>query len=150
MRHKMVQMRHLDRDKKMRVPRNRLMHVREASVTGRLRNIALFAVITAAIAIGAVRSAAAMSFEDISGKWCGSVSSYTFTPGKLIVVLYSGNQRFEYQIDDYQYEDDSITVNWVRDSEKLFTKFSEFSSDDRLMVQQQNNAGPRREFRRCS
>jgi hypothetical protein len=134
----------------MRVPRNGIIRAREASVTSRLRNIALFAVTIAAIAIGADRPAAAMSFEDISGKWCGSVSSYTFTPGKLVVVLYSGNQRHEYKVDDYQYDEGSITVNWVRDGEKLFTKFSEFSGDDRFMAQQQNNAGPRREFRRCS
>ena len=119
-------------------------------MTSRLRSIALFAVTTAAIAIGAERPAAALTFEDISGKWCGSVSSYTFTPGKLIVILYDGNKRYEYKVDDYQYEDDSITVNWQRDGEKLFTKFSEFSGDDRFMAQQQNNAGPRREFRRCS
>jgi hypothetical protein len=103
-----------------------------------------------AIAVGADRPAAAMAFEDISGKWCGSVSSYTFTPGKLIVVLYNGNQRFEYKIDDYQYAEGSITVNWERNGEKLFTKFSEFSGDDRFMAQQQNDAGPRREFKRCS
>ena len=120
-------------------------------MTSRLRNIALFVVTTAAIAAGAHQpAAAAMTFEDISGKWCGSVSSYTFTPGKLIVVLYDGNKRYEYKIDDYQYEDDSITVNWQRESEKLFTKFSEFSGDDKFMAQQQNKAGPRREFRRCS
>jgi len=135
----------------MRVARNRPIHVREASVTSRLRNIALFAVTTAAIAAGAAwPAAAAMTFEDISGKWCGSVSSYTFSPGKLIVVLYDGNQRYEYKIDDYQYEEGTITVNWERNGEKLFTKFSEFSGDDRFMAQQENNAGPRREFRRCS
>ena len=104
----------------------------------------------AAATLGAGRDAFALSFEDISGRWCGSVSSYTFTPGKLIVVLYNGNQRFEYKIDDYQYEEGSITVNWQRNGEKLFTKFSEFSGDDKYMAQQQNNAGPRREFRRCS
>jgi hypothetical protein len=146
----MVQMHHLDRREKMRVSRSGIIHVREATVTSRLRNIALFAVMMAAIAVGAGRPAAAMSFEDISGKWCGSVSSYTFTPGKLIVLLYEGNQRFEYKIDDYQYEDSSITVNWRRGDDKLFTKFSEFSGDDKTMAQQQNNAGPRREFRRCS
>lgn len=115
----------------------------------KLRNFAFFAVTAAAIAIGA-GPAAALSFEDISGKWCGSVSSYTFTPGKLIVLLYADNARYEYKIDDYEYEGDSITVNWVRNGEKLFTKFSEFSRDDRFMAQQQNNAGPRREFKRCS
>ena len=121
-----------------------------ASVTSKLRKIALFVVMTAAIAIGAARPVAALGFEDISGKWCGSVSSYTFTPGKLIVTLYADNARYEYKIDDYQYEEGSITVNWVRNGEKLFTKFSEFSGDDRFMAQQQNNAGPRREFKRCS
>jgi hypothetical protein len=122
----------------------------EASVTNRLRNFALFVVTAAAIALGAVRPADALTFEDITGKWCGSVSSYTFTPGKLIVLLYDGNQRHEYKIDDYQYEDDAITVNWRRGDDKLFTKFSEFSPDKRSMAQQQNNAGPRREFKRCS
>jgi hypothetical protein len=119
-------------------------------VISRLRNFALFAAMAAAIAIGASRPAAALTFEDITGKWCGSVSSYTFTPGKLIVVLFDGNQRYEYKIDDYQYEDDSITVNWRRGDDKLFTKFSEFSRDGSFMAQQQNNAGPRREFKRCS
>ena len=119
-------------------------------MTSKLRKMALFAMTTGAIAIGAARpAAAAMTFEDISGKWCGSVSSYTFMPGKLIVVLYNGNQRHEYKIDDYQYEEGTITVNWQRNGEKLFTRFSEFSGDDRFMAQQQNNAGPRREFRRC-
>ena len=119
-------------------------------MTSRLRNIAIVALTIAAIATGAGRPAAAMAFEDISGKWCGSVSSYQFTPGKLIVILYSDNSRREYKIDDYQYEGDSITVNWERDGDKLFTKFSEFSADDKFMAQQPNNAGPRREFRRCS
>ena len=119
-------------------------------MTSRLRSFALFAVTTAAIAIGAGRPAVALAFEDITGKWCGNVSSYTFTPGKLIVVLYDGNQRYEYKIDDYQYEEDSITVNWRRGDDKLFTKFSEFSGDGTFMAQQKNNAGPRREFKRCS
>jgi hypothetical protein len=127
-----------------------LVNVWEAHVTSKLRNFAFFTVTMAAIAISAGQPAAAMTFEDIAGKWCGSVSSYTFTPGKLIVVLYDGNQRYEYKIDDYEYEEGTITVNWQRNGEKLFTKFSEFSGDDRFMAQQQNNAGPRREFKRCS
>ena len=119
-------------------------------MTGILRNIALFGVTVAALAISAGGEAAALSFDDISGKWCGSVSSYTFTVSRLIVVLYSDNSRREYKVDDYQYEDDAITVNWQRDGDKLFTKFSEFSRDNKFMAQQQNNAGPRREFKRCS
>jgi hypothetical protein len=116
----------------------------------RLRKIAIFGVTVVGLAMGAAGPAAALSFDDISGKWCGSVSSYTFTPSKLIVILYSDMSRREYKIDDYQYEAGSVTVNWVRNGEKLFTKFSEFSGDDKIMAQQQNNAGPRREFKRCS
>ena len=119
-------------------------------MTSRLRNIAICALTIAAVATGAGRQAAALVFEDISGKWCGSVSSYTFTPSKLIVILYSDNSRREYKVDDYEYESNSITVNWRRDDDKLFTKFSEFSADDKFMAQQVNDAGPRREFRRCS
>ena len=118
-------------------------------MTGKLRNIALFAATTLAIAIGADRPAAALVFEDISGKWCGSAISYTFAPGKLTVLVNEGNRRIEYKIDNYQFADDAITVNWVRDGEKLFTKFGEFSRDGRSMAQQQNADGPRREFRRC-
>jgi hypothetical protein len=123
---------------------------REDSVTSKLRNFVIFASTIVALAIAAQRPAAALAFDDISGKWCGSVSSYTFTPEKLIVILYSDKSRREYKVDDYEYADDVITVNWQRDGEKLFTKFSEFSGDDKLMVQLLNNAGPRREFRRCS
>jgi hypothetical protein len=105
---------------------------------------------TVMAALGMSSAAQALSFNDITGKWCGSVSSYTFAPGQLTVVLYSDNQPRRYKIENYQYEGDVITVNWIRDDDKLFTKFSEFSADDRLMVQLPNDAGPRREFRRCS
>jgi hypothetical protein len=123
---------------------------REASVAGILRNAAISALTVAILAIGAGGEAAALTFDDIAGKWCGSVSSYTFTVSRLIVVLYSDNSRREYKVDDYQYEDDAVTVNWQRDGDKLFTRFSEFSADNKFMAQQQNKAGPRREFKRCS
>jgi hypothetical protein len=115
----------------------------------RFRTIVVVA-LTITAPLGAGSAAQALTFEDISGKWCGSVSSYTFAPGQLTVVLYSDNTPRRYKIDSYQYEDEVITVNWMRDDDKLFTKFSEFSRDDRFMVQQPNDAGPRREFRRCS
>ncbi len=117
-------------------------------MTRKLRIGLIFALTIAALALGGGR-AFALSFEDISGKWCGSVSSYTFTPSQLIVTLYGDNSRREYPIDSYQYDGDVITVNWQRNGEKLFTKFSDFNAGERTMVQLQNNAGPRREFRRC-
>jgi hypothetical protein len=124
-------------------------HDQEASVTiGKLRLGLICALTVAALALGGGR-AAALSFDDISGRWCGSVSSYTFTLSTLAVNLYADNSRREYPIDGYQYDGDTITVNWQRSGNKLFTKFSEFDSNARIMVQLPNAAGPRREFRRC-
>ena len=116
--------------------------------TGKLRIGLIGALTFVALALGAGR-AAALSFDDISGRWCGSVSSYTFTPSTLVVGLYADDSRREYPIDGYQYDGDVITVNWQRDGNKLFTKFSEFDANERTMVQLPNAAGPRREFRRC-
>jgi hypothetical protein len=118
-------------------------------VTSMLRKSLIFTLVFAALALGGGR-AFALSFDDISGKWCGSVSSYMFTPSTLIVVLYADHSRLEYPVDSYQYESDAITVNWQRNGDKLFTKFSEFNVDEHTMVQLRNDAGPRREFRKCS
>ncbi|HLH91457.1 MAG TPA: hypothetical protein VKX28_23645 [Xanthobacteraceae bacterium] len=118
-------------------------------MTGKLRKSLIFVLTTAALALGGGR-AFALSFDDIAGRWCGSVSSYTFTPSTLIVVLYGEKSPREYPIDGYQYDGDVITVNWQRDGKKLYTKFSEFDFDNHLMVQLPNDAGPRRAFKRCS
>jgi hypothetical protein len=118
-------------------------------VTGKLRKSLIFVLTIAALALGGGR-AFALTFDDIAGRWCGSVSSYTFTPTTLIVILYGDKSRREYPIDSYQYDGDVITVNWERGSDKLFTKFSEFNVDEHTMVQLRNDAGPRREFRKCS
>jgi hypothetical protein len=121
----------------------------EASVTGKLRHSLVFAFVIAAVALAGGR-AFALTFEDIAGRWCGSVSSYTFTPTTLTVILYAENSPREYPIDSYQYEPDVITVTWQRDGEKLFTKFGELNIAAGTMVQLRNDAGPRREFRKCA
>ena len=118
-------------------------------MTSKLRNSLILVLAIAALALGGGR-ALALSFDDISGKWCGSVSSYIFTPSTLIVVLYADKSRREYPVESYQYEDNVITVNWQRNGDKLFTKFSEFDPALHTMVQLRNDAGPRREFRKCS
>jgi hypothetical protein len=126
-----------------------LSHVQEASVTGKLRISLISALTIVALALGGGR-ALALSFDDIAGRWCGSVSSYTFTPSMLIVDFYADSTHREFPVNSYEYADDVITVNWERDGEKLFTKFGQFNADERTMAQQVNGAGPRREFRRCS
>jgi hypothetical protein len=116
----------------------------------KLRNVLIGGLTVAAVWLD-VGGALALTFEDISGKWCGSVLTYTFAPGTLTVSVTAESTPRKYKIIDYQYADTVITVSWVRDDQMtVFTKFSEFSADDRLMVQLQNAAGPRREFRRCS
>lgn len=44
-----------------------------ASVTAKLRDVAMLASILVAAVAGEVR---ALAFKDITGKWCGSASSY--------------------------------------------------------------------------
>jgi len=125
------------------------MFFEEASVPGKLRIGLMSALTIAVLALGGGR-AVALSFDDISGRWCGSVSSYTFTSSTLVVDIYADHSHREYPIDSYQYQGDVITVNWLRDGDKLFTTFGEFNTTERTMVQQPNDSGPRREFRRCA
>jgi len=116
-------------------------------VRTRLRNVAIFAPVIVAALGGAAH---ALSFKDITGKWCGEVSSYVFAPETLTVILLSDNSQRVYPIDGYEYEDDVITVTWKRGDDQFITEFGEFSPDRRSMVQLENDVGPRREFRRCS
>ena len=109
---------------------------------------------TAVFALAAVfftpASALAMSFDDISGKWCGETTAYYIGRNSIDVTFFSNNSRVRYMIDNFEYTDTEITINWFSKDDRVFTKFGEFSSDKQKMVQLQNTAGPRREFRRCS
>ena len=40
-------------------------------------------------------------------------------------------------------------MHWINKGKDTFTDFSEFSADGRRMMQQKNEAGPRRPFQRC-
>jgi len=115
-----------------------------------LRDILIFGLAGAAVAVCAGGAAMALGFGDISGRWCGGAGSYVFKPRTLTVIFKSDKSRREFKIDDYQYTDSEVTITWRRDKEPLSTTFGEFSTDHRAMVQLQSTAGPRREFRRCS
>jgi len=115
----------------------------------RLRNAAILA-LTVAAALGAGGAARALTFEDIAGRWCGEVSSYVFAREKLTVILLSDNSQRTYPIDEYEYDDEVVTVTWKRGEDPFITEFGEFSADRKSMVQLENDHGPRREFRRCS
>ena len=44
---------------------------------------------------------------------------------------------------------DKIVMHWLSNGEKLYTEFSEFSSNGLNMSQVKSNVGPRRPFYRC-
>jgi hypothetical protein len=118
-------------------------------VTTRLRKAAIFALtIVAALCIAG--TAHALSFEDIAGKWCGEVSSYVFARDKLTVILLSDSSQRTYPVDEYEYDDEVVTVTWKRGDDPFITEFGEFGADRQSMVQLENDVGPRREFHRCS
>lgn len=107
------------------------------------------AFLVAILSAGLVTQAAALSFKDIAGKWCGTTSNYTFARDTLTVTFHDGTPMRRFKVTGYEYPGGTIKMHWENKGEKLFTDFSEFSPDRRTMAQQKNEAGPRRPFRRC-
>jgi len=92
--------------------------------------------------------ASALDFKDIAGKWCGNASDYEFSTNTLRVTLHADNRIVNLKVTSYEYERDSVRMNWIdTEGTPRFTVFAEFAGN--FMVQQRNDAGPRREFRRC-
>lgn len=114
-----------------------------------MSNIIRVAFVTAVLTASVTGEAAALSFKNIAGKWCGLTTNYFFTQNSLTVSFHDGSPARKFQVTSYEYLGDTIKMHWVSKGEKLFTDFSEFSADNRTMAQQKNDAGPRRPFRRC-
>jgi hypothetical protein len=108
-----------------------------------------FAVVLAVV--GAAGPALALSESDIVGKWCGSETNYDIGRKTLTVTWRSDNGRKRFVVDRFAFTDVDVIMYWRRsgNEELLSTQFGEFSSDRRRMIQIRNEAGPRREFRRC-
>lgn len=71
-----------------------------------------------AIAAGAVfwsTGVAALSYNDVDGKWCTEARRTEFTPEHLIVFRYSDNARFNFPITRYEFSDREVRVFWVRE-----------------------------------
>lgn len=100
---------------------------------------------------GAVSPAVALTDRDILGKWCGSNTNYDIGRKTLTVIWRSDDERKKFAIDHFEFSDAGAIMYWRRIAgEKLLsTQFGEFSRDRRTMIQIKNEAGPRREFRRC-
>ena len=110
-----------------------------------MRTALLAAILTAAL----VGQAAALSYKDISGRWCGESLEYDFARNSLTVRFDDGTPTRHYRVTGYEYNDTDVTLHWINNGKNLRTIFGEFSPDGRLMAQQKNNVGPRRPFHRC-
>ena len=92
--------------------------------------------------------ASALSFREIEGTWCGPVVRYTFERRALKVYWIADRNSRTFRVISYDYGNDDVTIYWMRDDKEYTTTFSDFNGD--TMAQLQNDAGPRREFRRCN
>ena len=106
-------------------------------------------ILVALFTVGEVAAATALSFKDISGKWCSDAGDYNFRRDMLIAKFHDRTPTRRLKVSDYDYRDDKIVMYWFWKGEKLYTEFSEFSADRRTMAQQEGESGPRRVFRRC-
>jgi hypothetical protein len=93
----------------------------------------------------------ALSESDILGKWCGSETNYDIGRKTLAVTWRSDNERKRFVVDRFAFTDVDVIMYWRRSANEglLSTQFGEFSDNRRRMIQIRNDAGPRREFRRC-
>lgn len=115
-----------------------------------LRKAVVFGSTVIAIVALGCGGAAAVTFEDINGKWCTEGGSEQFDHENLVAIVASTGERRVYAIVRYDFQPDTVRVTWKNDKgENVHTDFAEFSRNGRRMVQIRNDAGPRREFYRC-
>jgi hypothetical protein len=92
------------------------------------------------------RIADAMTYKDIAGQWCGETTDYVFAPNSLTVKFHDSGPA---KITKYTYDKDGLRIDWLNSAGKAsVTVFGEFIGNA-TMVQQQNDRGPRRSFKRC-
>lgn len=97
-------------------------------------------------------SAEPMPISRIFGKWCGTVTSYTFTRNSMTVAWYADKTRIRFKVTKILPREDFLDVHWIRNNEAQNTIFAKFSADGRSMAQLANthgDMGPERPFRRC-
>lgn len=102
-------------------------------------------------AAGVTTPAVALTDRDILGKWCGSKTNYDIGRKTQTVTCRSDNERKNFVIDRFAFTDTDMTMYWRRiaKGEAPEHPVRGISQDRRRMIQIKNEAGPRREFRRC-
>jgi hypothetical protein len=91
--------------------------------------------VVALFTVGAIAHAMALSFKDISGKWCSKDGDSNFRPDMLIAKFHDRTPTRRLKVSSYDYSADKITMYWSRKGQKLYTEFSEFSPNGRAMTQ---------------
>jgi hypothetical protein len=98
--------------------------------------------VVAASVIMMATPAAALSFEDIAGKWCSDFGSEEFSPNTLAVIRKSDGSRSDYPIARYSYQDTRVTVYWKNaKGDEVSTSFGDFTSDGRMTQLKTDSAG---------
>ena len=69
-------------------------------------------ILVALFTVGAVAHATALSFKDISGKWCSEAGDYNFRPDMLIAKFHDRTPTRRLKVSDYDYRDDKIVMYW--------------------------------------
>jgi len=95
----------------------------------------LFRISVVALFVGTIAHAMALSFKDISGKWCSKDGDYNFRPDMLIAKFHDRTPTRRLKVSSYDYSADKITMYWSWKGQKLYTEFSEFSPNGRAMTQ---------------
>jgi hypothetical protein len=91
----------------------------------------------------------AMTYKDIAGQWCGETTDYVFAPSSLTVKFHDSRPVKTFKITKYTCDNDGVRIDWLNSAGKdAVTVFAEFIGSA-TMVQQQNDHGPRRSFKRC-
>ncbi len=101
-------------------------------------------------AAGVTTPAVALTDRDILGKWCGSETNYDIGRKTQTVTCRSDNERKNFVIDRFAHRhgrDHVLAAH--RQGEAPEHPVRGISQDRRRMIQIKNEAGPRREFRRC-
>jgi hypothetical protein len=91
--------------------------------------------VVALFTVGAIAHAMALSFKNISGKWCSKDGDYNFRPDMLIGKFHDRTPTRRLKVSSYDYSADKITMYWSWKGQKLYTEFSEFSPNGRAMTQ---------------
>lgn len=109
--------------------------------------------------------AAAYSYDDILGTWCGDPENptwvnYRFTRDKLFVTTLPAKRQKSFNISRYDFSNPDTVVMYYRGADtksggtpgnavEFNVVFGHFSADNKRMDQEKSDAGDTYHFRRC-